>query len=315
MKRLARSVAALLSISRIGYSGRDSTISWRRPPPPGLSAAEVQAQNYGVFSARYGNVYTVRQAVQLFDRAFGKFDPQDDVWSANDGYVDAFRPTITSTPFPSEAAVRSSAAEHLACVRRVFAESDWIVLTLGLTEAWRSKLDGAVYPLAPGVSGGSYDPDRYEFVNFTALEVMDDLECFIRQVREINPVCRLILTVSPVPLIATYEPKHVLVATTYSKSALRVAAEHVVRNFSDVYYFPSYEIVTSWVSGGRHFESDMRQVNSSGVDHVMRVFNKHFLGAAVAGSAPGLGMEPQVTAGIPLSSIVCDEEAIQASVS
>lgn len=43
--------------------------------PNDMSEQMATDKNYGVFSARYGNIYTVRQAVQLFDRAFGKFRP------------------------------------------------------------------------------------------------------------------------------------------------------------------------------------------------------------------------------------------------
>ena len=44
-------------------------------PPPGLSPQSAQARSFGVFSARYGNIYTARQLVQLFDRAYGDFEP------------------------------------------------------------------------------------------------------------------------------------------------------------------------------------------------------------------------------------------------
>ena len=59
------------------------------PPPDGMAPEEAARRNYGVFSARFGNVYTVRQAVQLFDRAFGRFQPEDDVWETAAGFVDA----------------------------------------------------------------------------------------------------------------------------------------------------------------------------------------------------------------------------------
>ena len=39
--------------------------------PSSSSVAEREARNFGQFSARYGNVYTVRQLLQLFERAFG----------------------------------------------------------------------------------------------------------------------------------------------------------------------------------------------------------------------------------------------------
>jgi hypothetical protein len=35
---------------------------------------------HGVFTARYGNIYTSQQLLQLLRRAFGRFTPKEDVW-------------------------------------------------------------------------------------------------------------------------------------------------------------------------------------------------------------------------------------------
>ena len=278
--------------------------------PGDMGAEEAKNRNYGVFSARYGNIYTVRQAVQLFDRAFGAFAPRDDVWAHGERFVDAFRPQIEPDGFESPEQVRRAAQEHFEYVRRVFLESDWLVFTLGLTEGWRSRRDGAVYPTAPGVAGGSFDPDAYEFVNFSAEESREDLYDFIQRVRRVNPAMRFLLTVSPVPLIATYESRHVWVSTTFSKAALRVAADAAERNFSDVIYFPSYEVITSPASGGRYYADDLRQVRDVGVKHVMKLFARHFLdsqgGARTLAAAPPLAIPQE-------ADIVCDEEVIEAA--
>jgi len=88
---------------------------------------------------------------------------------------------------------------------------------------------------------------------------------------------KILLTVSPVPLVATYEKRHVLVSNTVSKSVLRVAADEVERAFDNVIYFPSYEIITSPANSGKYYQDDLRRVTDIGIDHVMRVFSKHFL--------------------------------------
>jgi hypothetical protein len=86
-----------------------------------------------------------------------------------------------------------------------------------------------------------------------------------------------------VPLIATYENRHVLVSTTYSKSALRVVADAVSRNISGVDYFPSYEIIAGPQSRGRFFANDLRTVTPEGVEAVMDVFARHYLTDAPQG--------------------------------
>ncbi len=281
--------------------------------PPEMTEAESVKRNYGTFSARYGNVYTVRQAVQLFDRAFGLFVPVEQVWPKEGGFVDAFRPQIDPTPLTSPAEVELARSEHLARVRDVFSNADWIVFTLGLTEGWRSRVDQAVYPVAPGVSGGEFVEDRYEFVNFSATEVRQDLCSLVDRIGRINPGCRLLLTVSPVPLIATYERRHVWTSTTFSKSALRVACDEVERLYpARVTYFPSYEIITSPAAAGRYYADDLRQVTETGVKHVMRVFGEHFIvpraraGAGASAAPPNLRREMG-----EFADVVCDEEVIE----
>jgi hypothetical protein len=97
----------------------------------------------------------------------------------------------------------------------------------------------------------------------------------IALLREVNPRARVVLTVSPVPLMATAEDRHVLVSTTYSKSVLRVAAEMLTGALSDVFYFPSYEIVTGNYTRGSYFADDLRSVREEGVQHVMSLFLRH----------------------------------------
>lgn len=275
---------------------------------PSLSAEKQIERNYGVFSARYGNVYTTRQAVQLFDRAFGLFNPSETSWEIEGGgFVDPFRPQIEPTPWATIEEVVKSRDEHLSSVRRVFLESDILVFTLGLTEAFVSADDGAVYPVAPGVSGGSYASDRYMFVNYGVDQVMRDLDELISKVREVNPESRFILTVSPVPLIATFEPRHVLVSTTISKATLRVAANEITKRYDFVEYFPSYEIISGSAAGAKYFENDLREVSQVGVNHVMRIFEKHML----QGSDRFSGLVSDSS--LHDRSVVCDEETIVAT--
>lgn len=265
---------------------------------------------YGVFSARYGNVYTVRQAVQLFDRAYGDFVPVAGAWPSGAGWVDPFRPQVEPGGFASPEALKADRQGHLAAVRRVFEESTVLVFTLGLTEGWRDRRDGAVYPVVPGASGGEFDPDLYEFVNFTVDEVTADLLALIDRVRGVNAGVKFLLTVSPVPLIATYTDAHVLTATTYSKAVLRVAAAAAEAARDDVVYFPSYEVITSTAAGNRYYDDDLRSVTDAGVAHVMRVFSRHFLEAAADADADERDEQRVIGEIKRTAQVVCDEEVL-----
>jgi hypothetical protein len=289
-------------------------------PGKGLPVEERDARQFGVYSARYGNLYTARQLVQLFDRAYGQFSPLDTAWQRPDGrFVDPFRPQVEPAGFATEAEVAQAAAAHLAAVRQLFEQMDVFVFTLGLTESWQRRDDGAVFPLAPGVVAGSFDPGRYQFVNFGVAEVLQDIRDAVRRLRSVNPRVRFIFTVSPVPLIATYEDRHVLVSTVESKSILRAAIGEAAAADTGIIYFPSYEVVTGPHARGKYFEGDLRSVNNHGVAHVMRLFLKHFADkaqpqpgkAAAAPAKAGARLQKRMAEQRQINDIVCDEEAIE----
>ncbi len=273
-------------------------------------------QNYGVFPARFGNIYSTLQLLQLFQRAYGLFSPADQVWRQGDSYVDPFRPQVAS--FPTIEELEADRAVHLAAVRHMFEASDVFVFTLGLTETWMATVDDAVAPLAPGVAGTSSSAEYY-FSNRSVADMTADMTEFIEKLRIVNPGVRLILTVSPVPLIATYEPQHVLVSTTYSKSALRVVAEMVSSSIEDVAYFPSYEIITGHHTGYKYFADDLREVRPEGVDHVMGLFKQYYLSGETSPAKPLPASSSPITKATQtqqelddLYKVVCDEEAIDA---
>jgi hypothetical protein len=277
------------------------------------------SHSYGVFSARFGNLYTTRQLLQLFQRAYGLFVPQDNVWTLPDGcFVDPFRPQVEPGGYATQIEVEADRQTHFAAVRKMFESCDVFIFTLGLTESWRSKIDGAVFPLAPGVAGAPETMDDYEFHNFTTSETTQDLLQFVEHLRTVNPQVRLIFTVSPVPLVATYEPRHVLVSTIYSKSALRVAAEDVVRQTVGASYYPSYEIITGHHTRYMYFADDLRSITNEGVDRAMTLFSKHYLSSSSEAASESLlpRVKPASKAatssdqGDELYSIICDEEAL-----
>lgn len=276
-----------------------------------LAEDERARRNFGVFSARYGNLYTARQLLQLFEEVFEGRDPAEKAWLRKDGrFVDPYRPQIEPDGFATAEAVADARSLHLAAVRSVFLDSDVFIFTLGLTESWRSKIDGSVFPLAPGVVAGSFDPGLYEFINFHAAEVDRDLCLFLEKLKEVNPNIKVLLTVSPVPLVATYENRSVLVSTTYSKAVLRVAAEQMLPRFSWVDYFPSYEIITGSYAGGLYYENDYREVNSLGVAHAMRCFVKNYVSQpndSTGSNATMLPLPPETAH----YEVVCEEREIE----
>ena len=242
------------------------------PAPELLSAESAAKFNYGAFSARTGNIYTVSLLRQWVAWASGEAAPVEEVWEQEGRFHDPFRPNIEPGGFASAGELRRSRDVAIAAFRTCLEDSDVFVFTLGLTESWVNIQRGYEYPMCPGTVAGDFDAARHKFVNQDYQFIRDTLADVLVRIRQLNRRIRFLLTVSPVPLTATMSGQHVLVATMESKSILRAVAGSIARDVSGCDYFPSYEIINGTPYRGTFFEANQRNVNKSGVAHVMTQF-------------------------------------------
>jgi hypothetical protein len=287
-----------------------SGYSYLQTEPPAVAGEPA-------FSARYGNIYTPRQLGQLMAEAFGLRTPRTRAWRRPDGrFIDPLRPQLFPEGFATAEDVVNARLFHLLAVRRLLQECQVFVFTLGLTEAWLAA-DGTCLPVPPGALETDDPAGEARFHNFTAAELSRDMDQFVRDLKAINPTARVVLTVSPVPMVATYEQRNVIVSNSYSKAALRVTAEDMQRAHAHVAYFPAYEIITAPQAGNRYFEADLRQVTAEGVDLVMRLFAQHIMqrdGGAEVVVAPVRVAKPSaaVRQGFEAkAAVLCDDEVLE----
>jgi thioredoxin-like negative regulator of GroEL len=144
-----------------------------------------------------------------------------------------------------------------------------VVMTLGLTEAWFDLETGYYLNAAPPQAAFKADPDRFRMDVMTVDEILAVLE----QIRDLlmrfgHPQMRMMLTVSPVPFKATFTGRDAIIANSYSKSALRAAAEMFVFRHGNVDYVPSYEIVTHTARASA-FIQDNRHITPSVVNEIV----------------------------------------------
>ena len=245
------------------------------PPPPGLPENLHQKFGFSMYSARYGNIYTVRQLLQLAQEVAGEWTPQNFIWEKSGKYFDALRPAVEPEGLDSAEEVLIHRMHHISHIKKLFKRFNIFIYTLGLTEMWVHKASGTVYPTAPGTIAGKFDDEIFEFQNSHFDSINNDLSEFIQVVKRIRggKSFRIILTVSPVPLTATASGHHVLTSTTYSKSTLRaIAGLWAEQPFVD--YFPSYEIVNNPRLHSTAFSDNLRSVRDETVETVMRHFFK-----------------------------------------
>jgi hypothetical protein len=111
----------------------------------------------------------------------------------------------------------------------------------------------------------------------TVAENVNNIQRFFDIIKSRNPDFKLIISVSPIPFLATgrADEQHIISANCHSKSILRVAADELVSNNEDMYYLPSYELVTECLE--EPWEADYRHVKPETVKKVVNMFKEIFV--------------------------------------
>jgi hypothetical protein len=295
----AQHISAALKARQIGWVDGE-------PGPVFLPEPLARAYNYGVFSARTGNIYTAAQLRLLLELAVeqdGAHLPE--IWQDGGRFIDSLRPMIEPDGFASRQEALLSRRSMLRGLVRAVTQADVVVLTLGLTEGWENATTGQPYAACPGTLGGVFDPDMHVFVDYRMAQIRADLMASLDLLELIKPGIKLLLTVSPVPLTATASGQHVLLATTQSKAKLRAVAGEMALDEAAVDYFPSYEIITSPANRAQFFGPNLRSVTPDGVAHVMG----HFFAGLQMESPPAVpdADEAAVRAADAAEDVICEE--------
>ncbi len=223
-----------------------------------------------LFSANFGILFNTPSLRQLAEKAFGLRQFTQHLLLAEEGfYVDPYRENVC---FKSKQAYLRDYPKHITAIKRVLLESEVFIFTAGLNECWELR-DGTVISRNPR-------PGFHHFLQHKTLSVQENIDNiveFYRQVKQRNPKFKLILTLSPVPFLATARANthHVVEANTHSKAVLRVALDEVVQRYEDIYYLPSYEIVTECIE--QPWQADHRHVTEETVMKVMDLFEEMFV--------------------------------------
>ncbi|MFT5162860.1 MAG: hypothetical protein ACI9FJ_001440 [Alteromonadaceae bacterium] len=225
---------------------------------------------YAISCANYGIIFNTPSFRQLAERAFETKPTKQLLFQQLDGsWVDPYRENVM---FMTHEAYVNDYESHLAATRSALEQVEVFIITLGLNECWEFR-DGSVMSRMPR-------PNIYPLVKHKTLTVqenVDNVQAFFDIVKQHNPRLKLIISVSPVPFMATgrADEHHVITANAHSKAVLRVAADELVNNNPDMYYLPSYEMVTDCIK--EPWAEDERHVKKSTVEKVVKMFQEIFI--------------------------------------
>lgn len=224
---------------------------------------------FAKFNANYGILFNTPSFKQLAQRAFGYIKTKKILFQQDEySWVDPYRENVL---FLSKQAYLDDYNNHLAAVRYLFENVEVFIITLGLNECWQFH-DGTVMSRNPRSTAYPYVKHKV----LTVQENVDNIQTFFNIIKQHNPKFKLIVSVSPIPMLATgrADELHVISANTHSKAVLRVAVDTLVNNNEDIFYLPSYELVNDCIE--EPWCEDTRHVKEETVKKVVNMFEEIF---------------------------------------
>lgn len=157
--------------------------------------------------------------------------------------------------------------------KELFDTADFFIVTLGLSELWYDEPTGEVFWRA--VPKDAFDPARHKFRAATHAETLANLHRIYELVRRYRPEAHILISISPIPLVATFRPVSCITADAVSKATIRSAVDEFLSVHGEadkVHYFPSFEVVKrifrhQWTDDRRHVRADVLDFNMKLFEH------------------------------------------------
>lgn len=202
------------------------------------------------FNEGFVNTFSV---LQQFEWALNKKIPRSSLWFDKKG---------EALEYDEEIRLKT---------REVFKKADLFIITLGLSEIWYDDETEEVFWRA--VPRKYFDSSKHKFRLSTVDENFENLRKICTTISDSNPNAKIVLTLSPVPLIASFRESPIIQSNYISKSILRVSIDKLVSEFKNqnIYYWPSFEIINTLFKDP--YLNDCRHIKKEILDFNMALFD------------------------------------------
>lgn len=229
---------------------------------------KLEQYKFAVSSNPFGVIYNpislhsaLNTSIQLSTPAEGHFVQNDDVYLHHDlhsSFSDLDRGKLEIT------------------IRDVFHRTNdflkhcpWVFITYGTAWVFTHRESGRI------VANCHKQPARmFDKSLLTVSEVVESFDVMQQALKAINPRTKIILTLSPVRHL-----KDTLTLNSVSKSVLRVACHQICEQFSDVEYFPAYEMMMDDLRDYRFYKQDMIHPTEQAEDYIWNTFTHQYMDA------------------------------------
>ena len=158
---------------------------------------------------------------------------------------------------------------------KILSQINLFVITLGLSEVWYNKITEQVYWKA--IPANKFNDNIHGFKLSTVEENTNNINKIYKIINKHCPSAKLVFTLSPIPLIATFRAQSCITANSVSKSILRISIDNILtkyKNKDNIFYYPSYEITKDFFIDPYH--EDNRHLKPNYTKILMEYFEKYF---------------------------------------
>lgn len=254
-------------------------------PPTRFISKSTPITAFGSCFAANITIYLALSGYAIFGR---HLDLQSHIIRFGEGMVSShavlqqFQWALEGRDFPAnlwiseDKEIAEASPQLRAETERVIRATEVFIITLGLSEIWYDKISGEAFWRA--IPASMFDDARHGFRLTSVEENRANVEAMLDLIFAARPDAKVVLTLSPVPLMATFRPVSCVTASAVSKAILRVAIDDVIRQQRpNVFYFPSYEMVTAATIDP--YRDDNRHPRRDLVWKVMQTFERHYCAA------------------------------------
>ena len=173
----------------------------------------------------------------------------------------------SSVSHPDKNRLFEMAGESMARTKTFLSDQSWLILTFGSAIVY-------IYKKTGDISANCHKLPAENFYRkfMTVDEIAEGFDRFHKVLSRYNPGLKILLTVSPVRhLREGFEDNQI------SKSILRLACKSIMESHTDIFYFPSYEIMMDDLRDYRFYDRDMVHPNALGIEYLWNKFKETFI--------------------------------------
>lgn len=169
----------------------------------------------------------------------------------------------------SQADVQKKIAEAIGFTHHTLKSCNWLVLTYGTSWVYTRNDSGEIVNNCHKIPGNQFSKEL-----LSQKRILEDFATLHQQLKAFNPKASILLTVSPVR-----HTKDTLELNSVGKAILRLTCHTLVEQFSNVHYFPAFEIMNDDLRDYRFYKKDLIHPNEQAEDYIWEKFSERWFDA------------------------------------